>query len=376
MKKILFIGFFPPPLSGPTVINQQILSLKRLNSIFHLIAINVDKGLSPKHRASVNFGNLTAGVILILKLCFLILKHLPPIIYFEIAQNKIGIIKTFIILLISKIFRRKTVVHFHGANFKNFYSNSSPLIQKISRFVLEKVNKIIIVAKSLKQEFSDYVSPEKIEVVYNALNTKKFTNSDFESAKSTILFLGKVSKAKGALTFLKTIKIVQQKFPNIKIELAGTFDTAQNTLPHLKFHNIEEEVNKLISQCPRPDNIRMLGYLDEKEKIKAFQRAKIFVNPTYNDAFGIVNLEAMAAGCVVIASSVGGIPEVVIHNKNGFLVAPGDVKGFSNAIERLLEQPENLHKISEFNREDVQKRFNPELMDQRLTHIFSKLIDR
>ena len=87
------------------------------------------------------------------------------------------------------------------------------------------------------------------------------------------------------------------------------------------------------------DRVIFLGYIEDSKLPEVFRMADIFVLPSVtSEAFGIVVLEAMASGVPVIATNVGGIPEIVKENEAGLLVPPGNELELRNAIQRLLQE--------------------------------------
>jgi glycosyltransferase involved in cell wall biosynthesis len=81
--------------------------------------------------------------------------------------------------------------------------------------------------------------------------------------------------------------------------------------------------------------VKFIGRSDRKKTAALFKGCEFFVLPSRHEPFGIVNLEAMAAGKAVIATRVGGVPEVVADGESGLLVPPNDVEQLGNAIARL-----------------------------------------
>ena len=89
-----------------------------------------------------------------------------------------------------------------------------------------------------------------------------------------------------------------------------------------------------------------------------YEQADIFVLPTLADCFSLASLEAMATGLPVIASNVGGIPEIVADGRSGFTIDPGDGAALSGAIEALLDTPERRLDMGQCGRLIVEDRFD------------------
>jgi glycosyltransferase involved in cell wall biosynthesis len=99
----------------------------------------------------------------------------------------------------------------------------------------------------------------------------------------------------------------------------------------------------------------------------------MLVLPSLNEGMGRVLVEAMAAGKPVVASRVGGIPDLVIHGKTGFLVPPADEKALADGIKKLLDDPEKAWEMGQQGRKLCQQ-FSLEAMIEKLDDLYSDLI--
>jgi glycosyltransferase involved in cell wall biosynthesis len=121
----------------------------------------------------------------------------------------------------------------------------------------------------------------------------------------------------------------------------------------------------------------LLGRLPHAVAIEALRRALFSIVPTIlPETFGIVALEAGAAGKAVIASDVGGLPDVVVDGETGLLVPPGKVGGLREAIERLLVEPALREQMGEAGRQRVRQIFSPEAVVPMFEHAYEEAIER
>jgi glycosyltransferase involved in cell wall biosynthesis len=125
-------------------------------------------------------------------------------------------------------------------------------------------------------------------------------------------------------------------------------------LPHLQ---------RLAARLRLPQRVEFLGLRNDVHEI--LRATDICVQPTLAEAFGYTIAEAMACGCAVVASRVGGIPEVIEHGKSGLLVEPRDEAGLAAALERLIAEPPLRRSLGEAARRRVCERFNLELAVER-----------
>ena len=126
----------------------------------------------------------------------------------------------------------------------------------------------------------------------------------------------------------------------------------------------------LRDSLPSRARIRLLGYRTDREVL--LDAADVCVVPSvWEEAFGLAALEAMARGKPVVATAVGGIPEIIRHNVTGVLVPPGDERQLAESIAALLVDGATAARIGENARREVARRFTPETQLARLTELIT-----
>jgi glycosyltransferase involved in cell wall biosynthesis len=170
-------------------------------------------------------------------------------------------------------------------------------------------------------------------VVYNGLdlqwlkeNTKK--NSDqIEDGWKTILVVARVSQWKRHDTILSAFEKLAKSDPKTHLVCIG----AEDPLEPEWWNHLQDRTKSSIFS----DRIHWLGHVDD---VRPWYRvAHIFVLASENEPFGRVLVEAMACGVPVIATSSGGIPEIVRNRQDGLLVKPGSIHSMSDAIQEILQ---------------------------------------
>ncbi|WMY77341.1 glycogen synthase [Citricoccus sp. I39-566] len=224
------------------------------------------------------------------------------------------------------------------------------------------------------------VDPEKVRVVHNGIDTELWTPQDdvgplarhgIDPDRPTVAFVGRVTRQKGVPYLLRA---VSQLAPEVQLVLcAGAADTPE----------LAAEVNALIEelQSTRDGVVVIEGMLPRAEIMQVLSQATVFACPSIYEPLGIVNLEAMACGTAVVASAVGGIPEVVQEGATGRLVAveqasdgtgtPVDpdrfVSDFAAALTAVLEDPDRARRMGEAGRQRAIDHFSWEsIADQTL----------
>lgn len=167
---------------------------------------------------------------------------------------------------------------------------------------------------------------------FSETKMKEFREEEFEADDNTkvILTVAELHERKGLEYLIKAMPAILKKMDNLKLIIVGKGPQQQ-------------ELEKLIEKENLANNIKLLGHRKSIPKIMA--SANLFVLPSVKEAFGLVILEAMAAWLPVLASNVGGIPEIIEDGVNGFLIEP---KNSEKLAEKILELFNENFKFEEY----------------------------
>jgi len=179
------------------------------------------------------------------------------------------------------------------------------------------------------------------------------------SRPNLVLFLGRMEPAKGVFDLLEAIAAVRIAVPDVRLVCAGDGDRIS--------------VARYAERLGIADAVKFTGWVGPSGKRALFEAAAVFALPSYDEALPVSLLEAMAAGVPVVASAVGGIPEVVVDGVSGCLVAPGDKASLERALRRLLTDSELATRIAAAARETARLRFAPERVLPQLEEIYATL---
>ena len=114
--------------------------------------------------------------------------------------------------------------------------------------------------------------------------------------------------------------------------------------------------------------------LPHADVVELYSHATVFVCPSIYEPFGLINLEAMACGTAVVASRVGGIPEVVVDGETGMLVPPGDPAALAAAVRGLAADPERAARLGRAGRERVEAAFSWTRIAERTLSVYADAI--
>lgn len=218
--------------------------------------------------------------------------------------------------------------------------------------VLSHADIIISPSESYAKESLLKNYKEKVVVIPNGVNPEEF-NIEYPKSycrdilglpfdKKIILYVGGLVQRKGLNVVIKSMPEIVKSISNVELIIVGE-------------GSMREALTKLARDLKVSKYVKFVGLVENSEKVLYFKSADVFVLPSLYEVFGIVNLEAMACGIPIIASNVGGIPEVVKDGKNGILVPPRNSKSLSDAIIYLLENEDIREKMGKNGMKEVKK---------------------
>lgn len=197
----------------------------------------------------------------------------------------------------------------------------------LAKQALSRLDNIVVLSSYMKGRLEEltqghiYVVPGGVDVhEYNIASPLD------ASTFSHIVFIGKLHKMKGPSLVISALPYVIKTTGPVSVCFAGTGPEHENLTTMTKRKGIER-------------NVRLLGYVSGKRKVDLIQQASFVVVPSLCESFGLVCLEAMACGKPVIASRVGGIPEIIHHRKTGLLFDAGNTTQLAESMVELLQNP-------------------------------------
>jgi phosphatidylinositol alpha-mannosyltransferase len=239
--------------------------------------------------------------------------------------------------------------HSESVNIATFHSYRGTRLygiggNKIAMPYFRRLNGLIAVSKPAHEFISshfpgDYsIIPNGIDVDAFAKDVEPFAN--LQDGMINLLFVGRLEKRKGLKYMLAAYSRLKWDWPNLRLVVVGPGKPDQDS------HSIMSERNL--------QDVMFVGGVSEEDKARYYQSADIYCSPaTGRESFGIVLLEAMAAGKPIVATSIEGYSTVVTEGKEGLLVPPKDDEALADAISKLLKNPELREQMAANGRKTV-----------------------
>lgn len=262
----------------------------------------------------------------------------------------------------------------------------------IERTAYQNADGVVAVSQSMKQDVHKlYGVPfEKIAVIHNGIDLEQYRPTSnpevlekyhIDPDKPFILFVGRITRQKGIIHLVNAIR---HFIPGFQVVLcAGAPDTEE----------IGQEMEQKVEQAKQQSSNEIIWIpemLLKQEVIVLYSHAAVFVCPSVYEPFGIINLEAMACETPVVASAVGGIPEVVVPDETGLLVPiatksetdvePADPEAFSkdlaSAVNSLLSSPDNIRRMGRNSRMRVEQHFSWQSIANKTLAFYQQVFEK
>jgi glycosyltransferase involved in cell wall biosynthesis len=333
-KKLLVVGSLPPPYHGVSVIIKSLLE-SPLTDSFDIMFLDISD-----HRSLENVNKFDViNVVLAMKhsLLFIIslITHIPDIVYLSNSETFWGFLRDCGFFLPALFLNKKVVVHSHGSHFKDFYDVEAPIwLKAIIRWIFRRVERVIVVCSRLKFNYTWLLPGNRIFVVeYGIKDLGNPVKKPRKETKRQVLYLGNLIREKGFIDVIRCIPLVLYKISNIKFIFAGDWYEPADKL----------EVEEFIRNNELHDYVAFVGVVYGEEKENLLKGSDVLVFPTYYvmESFGVVIIEAMAAGLPVVTTAKACIPEIVIDGETGFIVEPKNPEQIAEKLTLLCEN-ENL----------------------------------
>lgn len=268
-------------------------------------------------------------------------------------------VRASVVLRLCKVFRKKVILHCHASRFKDFYSESEQKRKILN--ILNGADVLVVLSNSWKKWFKSIgVDEKRIEILNNITAYPQLFEKRKQDSKLHLLFLGLLGERKGIFDVIKSLGEHKDKFCKALILKIGG-------------NTHEGELMDVINKYGIGDFVKFEGWVSGEKKIELLNWADAYILPSYNEGLPIGILEAMSYGCAIIASPVGGIPEVVKDGINGIIVEPGNINEIVDAILRLLDQQE-LKKMSDESKNIVTDYLPDSVIGELLT-LYKSLLD-
>ncbi|QSE96800.1 glycosyltransferase family 4 protein [Fulvivirga lutea] len=238
---------------------------------------------------------------------------------------------------------------------------------------INNVHGISANSEALKLAFSklypNFEAP--VEVIYRGVDTSRFKPSSKNKEKVDILFLGGLPDykdlpfgrdTKGGLTLMKIWSSIEDKAFRSKARLL--FGGPESDI---------KEVHDWVGSLKYKETVKLIGHLNPEEAKSCLAKSNVVILPSKEEGMPNVGVEALASGCAIIATDVGGLPELIDQGRNGYIYKLEDIDGMTKGLIDIIQNRDNLANIVDYSRNKAISLFDKSQYGYKLTELYKSL---
>lgn len=250
---------------------------------------------------------------------------------------------------------RKVVCHVHGGAFKEYRFSHPHFVDGI----LRRCDAVVTLSASWQRYFQGELDLNNVVVVNNVIDYPTLMQVEGDG-KFHLLFLGWINEEKGVFELLECLAEHAAEWQGmLMLHVAGKGEVAR----------LEQEIKRM----KLDGMVKFEGWVSGEQKAQLLNQADAYILPSHIEGLPISILEAMSYGLPILATPVGGIPEVVADSVNGFLFSPNDIERMTAGINRLMNSASLCKTMGEVNKA-VAAEYMPDAVAERLTELYHSLL--
>jgi len=226
-----------------------------------------------------------------------------------------------IFVWMAKPFGVPVIMHMHAAEFREFFENCPNWIKLYIGWTLDQCDRIITLSSSWR-DFYGRLTHTRVDVIPNFTQARQLAPTNDKTTSVGVLYLGKFGARKGIYDLIQSVKAIYDQFPELEIFCGGDGEV--------------DLVRNKVEDQGMSKRVHILGWVGPQERSELLNRCQIYILPSYAEGLPVAIIEAMEANLAIIATRVGGIPEMIQDGKNGLLITPGDIDGMTAALTSLI----------------------------------------
>lgn len=272
-------------------------------------------------------------------------------------------------LLPAKIKKKPVIYTVHGWS---FHTGTAAAVQKgriiAEKFLVSRCDKVVCGSEADIKNGKKFLKAGDYLLIHNSVDTEKFSPATknkrvlselgIKEDDFTVCFIARITYQKDPLTFIRAVKLVKEKRPEIKFVMIGDGDLKDTALAEADKLGVR---NSIIFSPFRTDVVQVLASVD------------VFVLPSLWEVIPLAMLEAMAMEKICIATGIEGTTEALTHNENGLLFNPGDFAGLAEQIIMVYEQRDLAEKLRKKARETVVNSFDLKKLVKANEELYRKI---
>lgn len=270
----------------------------------------------------------------------------------------------FMAVLVKFVTGKKIALTVHGGDIFNL---TGSLMTKVKRFVLKRCD-VVCVNSTATKKACEAIYQRDYQVIPIGIDMEKFSpispsqrlKKQYNLDTFTVLFVGRLAEVKGVIYLCQALKKLADEGKEFRALIAGDGP-------------LKSELEAYVAANDLADKVVFVGWVDQADLSEYYSVADVFVGPSLSEPQGLVFVEALAMGVPVIASRVGGIVDIVAHEKNGYLVPVKSGSAIADHLSYMIDHPEQVAELRRNTRKMVSERFSWDVTMKSYEEIFETL---
>lgn len=263
----------------------------------------------------------------------------------------------------------RMVAHYHN-QYDNKWESDGGLVY--DTMLAQSSDGLVACSGSVRDHVAEriWVPRERVEVILNGVEAQRFAGGERAAARArfelpadrpVVALVGRISEQKGQTEFIRAAALISREMPSALFLVVGSADDAR----------LLDAAQGLVRELGLEENVRFTGHVTDMPALYA--AIDVLAAPSRWEGFGLMLVEAMAAGKPIVATAVGAIPEVVVEDRTALLVPPKDHAALAAALLRLLRDPASAERMGACGVERARE-FSWERSGEKLAGLYDRIL--
>lgn len=294
--------------------------------------------------------------------CWLLVWRRPALVHLHMSVRG-SFLRKALLFWAARIAGVPVVIHMHGSHFDDFHDGSPRAVQSLIRRTLTEAASVVALGDQWARRLRAMAPRATVVSIPNAVPLRPPSAGPVDGEPLTAVFLGEIGARKGAFTLLDAwARLVDdpRRRGRVRLVMAGDREVAR--------------ARDSVDRAGLTDSVEVRSWLTPTEVDELLGSAQLLVLPSTHEGQPMAVLEAMAHGLCVVASHVGGIPEMIEDGTEGLLVPPSDVGALVAALGKVLDDPDLRARLGAAAHARVRRQFDIEVVSQRVDTLYRDVL--
>lgn len=360
--RILFCMHMPPPVHGAAIVGKQIYDSQLIREAFDCSYVNYSTSGSLGEIGRFSIKKIVSVIQFIKSIRKKVQNEKPQLVYITPSLSGWAFYRDWLFVRMLKHNNCIIIAHFHNKpplSFTKKWYN-----KLLYKHFFDGVHAIFL-ANCLAEEFKEYIESSHIHVCPNGIpDVQQGNYIPRKGMPYTFLFLSNMMEDKGVIVLLNACALLKKRGCKFECNFIGQWSDVSGQ----RFDALCKELNIL-------DNVHAYGGVYGRDKEKYFVEADAFVFPTLHETFGLVLLEAMQYSLPIIATSEGGIPDIIDDNI-GFLVEKRNSEALADKMQYLIEHSDTGREMGRRGRIKYEYEYTLPIFEHRFVENIKEVLSR